>query len=146
MHACMCAPTWWASRMVVSVTMTPFFSRTQAAMASGPFASSTDLAVSSGAGTAPPEEEPRAGTGGVVVIPWGARPLCAERSPWMACSARKTASLQGVVTALAGLDLGMGRRWRRGGSGRFAGRDGSGVSDARGRAREGIRNLGEELE
>lgn len=92
--------------MVVSVTMTPFFSRTHAAIASGPFASSTDFAVSSGgAGTVPSEGEPRAGTGGVVVMPWGARPLCAERSPWMACSARKMASLQGVVTALAGLDL-----------------------------------------
>lgn len=91
--------------MVVSVTITPFFCRTHAAIASGPFASNTDFAVSEGAGTAPAAGEPRAGTGGVVVIPTGARPLCAERSPWMACSARNWASLQGVVTALAGLDL-----------------------------------------
>ena len=117
--------------MVVSVTMTPFFSRTHAAIASGPFASSTDFAVSSGAGTAPPEGEPKAGTGGVVVMPGGARPLCAERSPWIACSARNTASLQGVVTALAGLDL----VWRdvdKEGEGKFAGREESGSSDTRG--------------
>ena len=106
-------------------------------MASGPFASSTDFAVSSGAGTAPPEGEPRAGTGGVVVIPWGARPLCAERSPWMACSARKTASLQGVVTALAGLDLGISRDVEgEGGSGEFAGKRGTWFRRRRGSAQE----------
>lgn len=88
--------------MVVSVTMTPFFCRTHAAMASGPLASSTDLAVSPAAASVGLTSGM---AGGVVVIPGGARPLWAERSPWMACSARKVASLEGLVDGLAGLDL-----------------------------------------
>lgn len=93
--------------MVVSVIMTPFFWRTHAAMASGPLASSTDLAVST-ASPGPFDSGDRSGMVGgvVVVIPGGARPLWAERSPWMAWSARKVMSLEGVVEALAGLDLG----------------------------------------
>ncbi len=96
--------TWCASLIVVSVTMTRFFCLTHAAKASGPLASSTDLAVSAAAGAG--SRLDRSGrAGGVVVIPGGARPLCAERSPWTACSARKTASLEGAVEGLGGLDL-----------------------------------------
>lgn len=99
---------WCASRIVVSVTMTPFFCRTHADMASGPLESSTDLAVSGG-GALSPDSDPGKGmsgmVGGVVATPGGARPLCADRSPWMTWSARKTASLDGVVEGLAGLDL-----------------------------------------
>lgn len=86
--------------------MTRFFCRTHAARASGPLASSTDLAVSAAAAAAAGSRLDRSGmVGGVVVIPGGARPLCAERSPWTACSARKTASLEGAVEGLGGLDL-----------------------------------------
>lgn len=98
--------------------MTPFFLRTHAAMASGPIESSTDFAVSRGGASAPPpDSDPgRSGTtGGVAAIPGGARPLWAERSPWMAWSARKTASLDGVVEGLAGLDLCSLRQKRGGG-------------------------------